>query len=198
MRCRAARGGPSSTSSSVTSRTLAVKALARSAHCGSSASRRSYSFIDDPHPAALTTTRSTPADSKASMVRRANARASSARPACTASAPQQPCAGWRQHLAALGREHAHGRLVDVREDQPLDAAGQQADGQAAFADGRRPPGDPRRQRPDRHRRRELGQGAQRGAAADRAGRSVRAAAGSAGREPRERARAASAAGTAPA
>ncbi len=68
----------------------------------------------------------------------------------------------RQHLAALRRKHPHGGLVDVGEDQPLDATGQQTDRQAAFADGRRPPGSSRQQRPDRHRRGQLRQRAQPG------------------------------------
>ena len=73
------------------SRTLAANARARSDHRGSPARSSPYSFIDEPHPAAFTATSSTPARSKMAMVRRAKRRASESRPACSASAPQQPC-----------------------------------------------------------------------------------------------------------
>ena len=76
---------------SLTSRTRAENARAR---VGPLRDRRRaaapYSFIDDPQPAALTAIRSTPARSNTSIVRRAKARASSSRPACSASAPQHP------------------------------------------------------------------------------------------------------------
>src|SRR6185437_1241443 len=55
------------------------------------ANSRSYSFIADPQPAELTTIASTPAASNVVMVRCANRMASSARPECKESAPQQPC-----------------------------------------------------------------------------------------------------------
>ena len=91
QRTPVARGSPSSTSSSDTSRTLrAERRRARSAQAGSSANSSPYSFIADPQPAALTAMRSTPAFSKTSMLCRASARAWSMRPACSASAPQQP------------------------------------------------------------------------------------------------------------
>ena len=66
---------------------------------------------------------------EASIVRRANARASSSRPACSASAPQQPWSARRDHVAAFGGQHVDGRVVHVRKDEPLHAAGQQADRQ---------------------------------------------------------------------
>src|SRR3954454_14457253 len=85
--------GPSSARNSATSRTRSANASARPAQPGSSASRSAYSFMLDPQPAALTTTVSTPAASKVSMVARANRAASSSRPLCTDNAPQQPWAG---------------------------------------------------------------------------------------------------------
>ena len=86
---RSSRNTPASAqTTSLTSRTRAEKACARSANTGSSASSCPYSFIDDPQPAALTAIRSTPVRSKLAMVRRADSRASSSRPAWSASAPQ--------------------------------------------------------------------------------------------------------------
>ena len=82
---RAARGGVSA-SSSPTSRTFAANVCARS-----SPRSQPSSFRCDPQPDALTTTRST--SSKASTRRCANAFPSSSLPACTESAPQQPCGG---------------------------------------------------------------------------------------------------------
>ena len=123
--CRGARGSPSSTSTSETSRTFALNACARAAHAGSSANSSPYSFIADPQPAALTTMRSTPAVSKTSMLCRANARASSMRPACSASAPQQP---WRPGASTLHPSAASTRTVawfTLANDEPLHAAGQQ-------------------------------------------------------------------------
>ena len=49
-----------------------------------------YSFMAEPQPAALTTMASTPARSNVSIAARANATASSCRPLCSDSAPQQP------------------------------------------------------------------------------------------------------------
>ncbi len=89
---RGARGGPSSSTSSVMSRTRDENCRARSAHAASFFNRCPYSFIAEPQPAALATTVSTPAASNAAIVVRAAARASSSRPACNDSAPQQP---WR-------------------------------------------------------------------------------------------------------
>ena len=128
---------------SVTSRTRAENARARSAHAGSSASSCPYSFIDDPQPAALTAIRSTPARSNTSIVRRAKARASSSRPACSASAPQQPCSGGATTSQPSAASTLTVAVVDAREHEALHAAGQQADRQAracrrpASAPGRR-------------------------------------------------------------
>ena len=74
-------------SSSVTSCTLALKAVARSAQSGSSASRRPYSFMDEPQPAAFATTVSQ--SSKAAIVARARSSASGSAPVWSMSAPQQ-------------------------------------------------------------------------------------------------------------
>ena len=108
-----------------------VRALA---HCGSSANSSPYSFIADPHPAALTTMRSTPAASKTSMLCRASARAWSMCPACSGSAPQQPCRPGACDVASFGRQHADRRLVDVGEREPLHAAGEQRDLQPLRSD----------------------------------------------------------------
>ena len=84
---------------------------------------------DDPvDPGSFRTPRSTGARS---------ARASSSRPACRASAPQHPCCGRRDHVAPFGGQHVDRRGVDLREHEPLHAAGQQADLQPRRADGRR-------------------------------------------------------------
>ena len=58
---------------------------------GRRAAGRAYSFMAEPQPAAFTTTVSTPASSKTSMVDLAKRIASSSRPAWPESAPQQPC-----------------------------------------------------------------------------------------------------------
>ena len=75
------------------SRTLSAKACARSAYAGSSASSSAYSFIVEPQPAALTTTHSTPRGLEGVDERAGESCASSSRPLCTDSAPQQP---WRR------------------------------------------------------------------------------------------------------
>ena len=56
---------------------------------------------------------------------------SSRRPACTESAPQQPC-GRSDDLAAVRGEHASGCRVDVAEDDALDAAGEEPDPRRAL------------------------------------------------------------------
>ena len=71
--------------------TRAEKAAARSAQAGSSPSTCPSSFRCEPQPEVFTITVSTP--SNASIVRRANVRPSSPRPACIDSAPQQLCGG---------------------------------------------------------------------------------------------------------
>ena len=106
------------------------------AHAGSSASSSPYSFIDDPQPAALTATRSTPAARRPRWLCRAKRAASSSRPACSGSAPQQPCVSWRQRPSQPSAdEHVDGGALTLREDQPLHAAGQQTDRQPALAAG---------------------------------------------------------------
>ena len=120
------------------SRTVAANLPARSAYAGSSRNSSAYSFIDEPQPAALTTTVSTPAASKTSMVRLAKAIASASRPLCTLSAPQQPLSCGDDDVAALGREHPGGRRVDPGEELALDAAGEHADDGAPWTDGRHP------------------------------------------------------------
>ncbi len=59
---------------------------------GSSRKSLEYSFIADPQPAALTTTKSTSAALKTSTVFLARRSASDLRPTCSESAPQQPWA----------------------------------------------------------------------------------------------------------
>ena len=127
---RARRGSPRRRA------TFSANARARSAYAGSSASSSAYSFIVEPQPAALTTTRSTPVASKVSTSVRAKPCASSSRPLCTDSAPQQPCCRGHDHVAALGLQHPGGGGVDAGEERALHAAGEQADHRAALA-GRR-------------------------------------------------------------
>ena len=107
------------------------------AHAGSSASSSPYSFIDDPHPAALTAIRSTPLVSNTSINRRAKPRASSSRPACRASAPQHPCRAGAMTSHPSARQHIHRRGIDLGEHEALHAAGQQADPETRRADSRR-------------------------------------------------------------
>ena len=135
-----------------------------------------YSFIDDPQPAALTAMRSTPARSNTSIVRRAKARASSSRPACSASAPQHPCSGGATTSQPSAASTLTVASLTRGNDEALHAAGQQADGQPAFADGGRPRRDAsrtsdaqrhrRRQREHRAEAREQPLRTQRGALAD--------------------------------
>ena len=70
------------------------------------------------------------ASNAAIVVPRALARARSASPACSWSAPQHPGARGRVDLAALGGQHRDRRAVDVAEEHALDAALQEADAAA--------------------------------------------------------------------
>ena len=83
-----------------------------------------------PQPAALTTTASTPAASKAAIVARASVRASSGSPAWAWSAPQHRWARGIGDLRALARETAERRLVVRAEDRVLDAAVEEAHARA--------------------------------------------------------------------
>ena len=67
----------------------------------------------------------------------ASPRPSASSPACTSSAPQQGCASRRDHLAALRRQHAHGRRIHIGEELALHAAQQQPDAPPLFAERRR-------------------------------------------------------------
>src|SRR5919199_627120 len=87
--CRSATV-PSSYKNSETSLTLSENALALSAYLGSSRKRYAYSFIVEPHPAALTITLSRFSASKVSIVLLAKFNDSSSRPAWVERAPQQP------------------------------------------------------------------------------------------------------------
>ena len=125
--CRGASDGPSSTSSSVTSRTRAVNAAARAFHSGSSARSASYSFIDEPQPAALTTTRSTPATSNVAidparevprLIDRGRHEARARR-----NSPARPERS-RRSLRPRARETV--AIVHMSEDEPLHAAGEDA------------------------------------------------------------------------
>jgi hypothetical protein len=152
------------------SRTRAANAAARPAYRGSSRSRSAYSFIDEPQPAAFTTTCSTPARSKVSMSRRAKPCASASRPLCTLSAPQQPCAGGTttsQPSAASTRiVAAFTSGKNARCTQPVSTPTTARRVPRRRHPARRPrhPGQPRRQRfQGGQRRRQAGQQA---AAAD--------------------------------
>ncbi len=60
----------------------------------------------------------------------------------------------RDHVAPFGGQHVDRRGVDVREHEPLHAAGQQTDDEPRRSDGRRSLGDAAGQRRPRHAGRE--------------------------------------------
>ena len=81
--------------------------------------------------------RSTPVCSNASIARRAKRAGVRLAAGVQRERAAAPLRRRRDDLAALGRQHADGRVVDVREGEPLHATGQQSDPHAALADGRR-------------------------------------------------------------
>ena len=81
--------------------------------------------------------RSTPACSNASIARRAKLAGVRLAAGVHRERAAAPLRRRRDDLAALGRQHADGRVVDVREGEPLHATGQEADPHAALADGGR-------------------------------------------------------------
>ena len=120
----------------------AARRAARSAYCSSSASRSAYSFIVEPHPAALTTTRSTPARSKTSTSLRAKSRGLLGPAGVLAQRAAATLRAGGDDVEALGGEHPRRRGVDAGEELALDAAEQHADGAAARAPRRRVLGHP--------------------------------------------------------
>ena len=144
---------------------------ARAAYAGSSASSSAYSFIDDPQPAALTTTRSTPAASKVSTSLRAKALRLRLAPVVHAQRAAAALPARDHHVAALQRQHPGGGRVDLREERALHAAGEQADDRPPGAAGGDPLGQRRGAAADRrrdvlHRRQRRRQPGQQAAAAD--------------------------------
>ena len=98
--------------------------------------------------------RSAPVASRLAISRRARSSADASRPACSSSAPQQPCSRGATHLAAVGGQHARRGRVDVAEERPLHAAEQHRDAQPRRALGRRDRGHPARDAAHRQRGRE--------------------------------------------
>ena len=197
--CRVARGWPSSTSSSVTSRTRAVNAARARRPRGIVGEQALVLLHRRPAPGGVDDDRARRRPcSKASMVRRANARASSAAAGVQRERAAAALRRRRHDLAALGRQHADGRVVDVREDEPLHAAGQQADRHAG-AGRRRACARARRASAidSDDRRRQLGQRAQPRGQQVQQPAALRAAAESSGRPAAAPARAAAARDTAP-
>ena len=68
--------------------------------------------------------------------------------------------GGRDDVASFGGEHVDGRSVHVGEHHPLHASGEQTDGHAPLADGRRVSRHARRESAPRNPRREHHGGAQ--------------------------------------
>ena len=138
-----------------------------------------YSFIADPHPAALVTIASTSVGKRTGQRVCPRRRRDRASPLCSASAPQQPWPGGHHHLDAVGRKHAQRRQRDVRRERLLHAPGQQRHTRALRACA------PRRCAWQRHGRRQPTGQQCRASIAARAGSSVRRAwpSGPGAREP---------------